>query len=238
MAIALVQRVTPTTTGSGASITATFASTPTSGNLMVAIICSNDGTATNPSGWTTAINNYNATEDDFIRIAYKVAGASESTAVTFTGLTNNHVLDIMEFSGTDATPLDDTGNTARTTSVQTLAVGTTESCTTTVNDTVAIAGLILRGTAASPSINDSYIGLQNALNSVSLLSAYKILTASGLTNPSFSWTNAGTAWAVVAAFKISAAAPTILTWLPRYEAARGPVVRVVSSGFNPGTKVD
>lgn len=214
MAIALVQRPA-TATASGASITNTFASGPTEGNLMVAVVCSNDGSATNPSGWTTAINNYNATEDDFIRLAYKVAGAAESSDVTFTGLTNNHALDILEFSGTDATPLDDTGNTARTVGVESIAAGGTESCTTTVADTVAIAGAILRTNGSPvvlPSINDSYIGLQTAINSITILAAYKILSASGTTNPTFSWTNAVTTWTVIAAFKQATAGAATGQW--------------------------
>ncbi len=80
--IALIQRTTGG--GSAGSFSATFAATPTSGNLLIAIAGTRiNGTMTAPAGWSTAINQ-TATPAPQAAVFYKLAGASEPTTVTVT----------------------------------------------------------------------------------------------------------------------------------------------------------
>jgi len=96
--------------GTGTSATATFASTPTEGNLLVAIAGyrtnidgTPDGNMVN-SGWTRRVNNRsNFTSGGFdktgIAIFTKIAGASEPTAVTTNWTAaREHTLIIQEFA--------------------------------------------------------------------------------------------------------------------------------------------
>ncbi|HZC82347.1 MAG TPA: hypothetical protein VE222_11665, partial [Nitrospiraceae bacterium] len=142
-------------TATGTSITVTFDNTPTNGNLMVAIVNSNDGDATNPTGWNTDVNKVDVTDDDFLRIASKVAGAGESSAVTFTGFVgNNHCLDIMEFSLPSATPLDVTSSDGESLGVTSQTSGTTG--TTAQASEVSIVGFHIRANVSGVSLTNGF----------------------------------------------------------------------------------
>jgi len=88
VAATVVQRAGNDTYYGGTSLSTTLGATPTVGNTLV-LVASGMGasphTVTGPSGWTAgpSANNY-----DFIGIWTKVAGASESTTVTTTFVTN------------------------------------------------------------------------------------------------------------------------------------------------------
>jgi hypothetical protein len=89
-------------TALSSSITASFGSTPTAGNLLVAIE-SNPNSASSfntPSGWTLAVSNANSSPGQVI--FYKLAGSSESKSVIVNGfptLNLEHTLRVLEFSG-------------------------------------------------------------------------------------------------------------------------------------------
>lgn len=210
MAISAVQNVTNTNT-TGTTIAATFGATPTVNNLGVATIQSNDGTCTNETGWSTAIDIYNATEDDFARIAYKVFGASESATVTFTGFAGNtKLLGLSEWTGNaTASPLDQTASTGRTTGATSISSGTT--ATTAQADELAVAVQALRAlNGGGLSYTNSFSGFHNLNNgsAFSGLSATKILSAAAAIETTFSWTTSGTTWAGIATFKASGGAAT------------------------------
>lgn len=101
MAIAFVQATSATTTG--ASITGTFTTAPTNGNLIVAYVAQQStNTWTAQSGWTQLTKPFSGDEG---AIFYKYAGASETTAqtpcTTSTG-TRRWVIHLAEYSGVDS----------------------------------------------------------------------------------------------------------------------------------------
>lgn len=97
--IALVQ--TASGGGTTGTFSATFGSTPTPGNLLVAIAGTRlSGTLTAPAGWSTAINQ-GAGAAPGEAIFYKVAGASEPLNVTMTTTAggNGNGLQLYEYAG-------------------------------------------------------------------------------------------------------------------------------------------
>ncbi len=111
-----MQRITSQdASGTGVlSATATYPQTPTQGNLLIAVISEKEpgggvGFDSFPSGWTAAGGNGSTTYDH--EILYKIAGASEPTAVTVAATvavaTEVNIM-IYEYSGIAASPLDRT----------------------------------------------------------------------------------------------------------------------------------
>ena len=210
-AIALVQTKGSSADTPAARITTTFDASPTEGNLMVATLSSNDGDMTNPSGWTTAVNNVNTTHDDFLRIAYKVAAAGESASITFTDMAGGGSanLGLYEFSGVDtASPLDDTGSTAFLLSRTDLGADNTVPLVTTVPDTVLVALLAVRADITSPAMSNTFTLTHDLKPTASFegVDGYRIVSSQGLNSTTFTWTNSGTALAAIAAFEASAGA--------------------------------
>lgn len=199
MPYAFVQKKQATTTTT-TEVAATFDATPTENNLMVGTIGSNDGSFTNPSGWTTAIEVYNATDDDILRIFYKVAGASESSTVTCTAFAGNTKhLGISEWSGVDtADPLDVTASTAVTPAVTTISSGTT--ATTSTANSLAVAEFAVRADIEAESADNSYSVLNTGNGTFSDFSASRIYSATEAAQTDGSWTTSGTAWAGIATF--------------------------------------
>jgi hypothetical protein len=141
--IALIQSATAG--GTATTVSATFAATPTAGDLLVAVIATRTtGTITGPSGWTSAINQGGSTAPNQA-IFYKIAGSAESKTVSAstTATGNGNGLQIYEYRG--VTTLDATGSTTGTGT----AVASGSLTTTTANELV-IAGLVsLGGTSVS-----------------------------------------------------------------------------------------
>ena len=112
--VTLVQKKTGTT-GSGTSVSATFDSPPTLNNLLVAIVGNRaSSTPTTPSGWSVAISETSNSPGQVIY--YKIAGASEASAVTvnYTVVTAL-ALQLYEYSGiSTSSPLDQTGSSSGT----------------------------------------------------------------------------------------------------------------------------
>lgn len=137
-AIVQVQKTTGSTT-SGTSVAATFGAMPANGNLLIAI-ASNYAASTGPTtpgGWTLIRDDSN--NNPGIAMYFKVAGASEPTAVTvsgygtstrlglqifeYSGLLTSGVLDQSNFnSGTDSTL--ESGNVTTTQQLELVMVGT------------------------------------------------------------------------------------------------------------------
>lgn len=213
MAASLVQDQQGTQVQNETTCTATYDSTPTQGNLLVAVFFTRStGGFTAPSGWTLDVESVNTTEDDRIQIYSKTAGASESTAVTFTGLASSSSggssLSIQEWSGMAASSqLDKTASTGRTSGTS-ISSGTT--ATLAQADEVAIAGVGLRSSSIAVSANNSFTVLNspsttaNAANQVT--DAYRILSATTGITTTFSWSGTIVAVAAIATYKVDVVA--------------------------------
>lgn len=193
----------------GTSLAATFSSTPTSSNLLVACVISRATTLTNPDGWTTAVEVFNATENDWVRIAYKIAGASESTTVTFVQSSDTAILSVTEWSGLNTSTHDQTASTGRTLTVTSLSTGTTG--TTTESAELAIAAVGVRAAIAASSFTNSFAlreeEVVNTIAPTSIIVGSKVLSSVGTQETTASWITAGTAMAAIATFKSTTVDP-------------------------------
>jgi hypothetical protein len=112
------------------SIAVTLGSTPTEGNLLLALHFTGDGNSIAPSGFSEAVALTDSGNADQGAIYYKIAGAAESSTVTCTsgGGSDEHVLTVMEVEGPwNASPLDQTASAgpSSTSSRDTGTTGTT-----------------------------------------------------------------------------------------------------------------
>ena len=134
-------RLIQKTTGGGtaSSFSATFAATPTAGNLLIAVAGTRiNGTMTAPAGWSTAINQ-TATPAPQAAIFYKLAGASEPTTVTVTTDATGNGNGIHLYEYRCVTTLDLVSSA--TGSSKSVSSG---SVTTTQPNSLLIAGLVAR----------------------------------------------------------------------------------------------
>lgn len=190
----------------GTTITATFPSTPTQNNLLVGTISTNDGTFTNPTGWSTAVEYDEPTSDDMQRIVYKVAGAGESTSVQATGFAgNSKYISIFEYSGTDTSaPFDVAATRTREDGVSISTVGPTATIANA--DSVAVAQVYIRDTnfPTAFSVTDAFtleydFGTGSATPWAAV--ATKILSSTTGPQTTFDWTTNGNAGGTIAVFK-------------------------------------
>lgn len=193
--------------GSDATATATFGSTPTVGNLMVAHYFTRATTATPPAGWTQAVQSFNATENDSVNVYYRIVQSGDGTGYTWGDGTDDELVRISEWSsstGWPANPVDKTATTGRTTATSSLSSGTT--ATTTQADELSIAAVGLRNIVANtPNYTNSFTGqtlVTGGTNTSTLFPAYKIETATGAKETTVSWSGgAETAIGCIAVFK-------------------------------------
>ena len=192
------------------SISATFDTAPTQDNLLVAVLSTRAASATNPSGWSTAIDVVNGVNNDLLRIAYKVAGASESSTVTFTlGAADQSALGIFEVSGNaTSSPLDLTASTGRQNNVTSISSGTT--ATTTQADEILFVGYYMRETITSPSLDNSFTLVHHEATSggqdITVVDGHRIVSATGAYESTASWTTSRVAMGAIATFKAAGAA--------------------------------
>ena len=144
--ITQVQKKDGGTSGNQTSITVTFDSTPTEDNLLILVHdYGSAATVTLPSGWSQAAQKRDTNDNgNTTTIAYKVAGASESTAVTVTvGSSKHSTLSIFEYSGiVTSSPLDQSA-TNGCGDGRSCSIGTTG--TTSQADELVIGGLGISG---------------------------------------------------------------------------------------------
>ncbi|MEJ0073256.1 MAG: hypothetical protein WDN27_04230 [Candidatus Saccharibacteria bacterium] len=145
--------------GTATSLTATFGSTPTQGDLLIAAAGGNSALTMSSSGWSLAASE---TLIQSAYIWYKIAGASESTSVQVSvGSADTIVLAIMEFSssgGWPSSPLDKTATNSAGTPGASIGTGTTGTTTSANELAVALVnphGWSL-GAPASPTWSNSY----------------------------------------------------------------------------------
>lgn len=138
MPLTPVQNKTAVTVAAAASLTATWTSTPTQGNLLLAFANSDGLLTMNSSGWTLAL----AEVVQFTALDHwwKIAGAAESTTVQVSPSASTSVaLFVMEFSGNSASPLDKTASNNPGSNAASIASGTTAA--TTQADETAFAAV-------------------------------------------------------------------------------------------------
>lgn len=192
MAIALVQ--SKSANAASGTMTLTWDSTPTQNNLIViALSIRSDANPSDPAGYSTAATVTNETHNDYLRIIYKIAGASESNPA-WTGLDAPAVAGGWEFSGiATSTPLDASGTVDSNGAELNTPLTTASTGTLAQADEVAIAAWGIRdfGSLASVAV-DSGFTLTHSLipATVYLAGAYKIVSATTALQPSLTWTSA------------------------------------------------
>lgn len=145
-----------------ASISATFATGPVSGHLLVAIAANRDNVTLDSysSGWSTALDqSANAPGQ---AILYRVAGASESSTLTvnYSGSTRLG-LQLYEYSGiVQSSPLDATASNTGTG----LSLSST-SITTAQSNELVIAGFVVQDVRTFSSWTNSFVEQNDFANS-------------------------------------------------------------------------
>ncbi len=179
MAIAEAQAWVGASAGAGGTVTATYGSTPTQGNLLIA--CARGTSAFSNvsfSGWTLAVQSFSNSGGSPIAIWYKIAGASEPTAVTLLWTASNPLnLSIGEYSGMLAAPLDQTG-TNPSTGVTGLSKNSGTTTPTTYPYSLCIALIGMAGNLGTITYGDGFT-LRNAPSTAVSFVASKVVYQKG-----------------------------------------------------------
>jgi len=239
-AISQVQRIITTSAGSQSSVSATFASAPTAGNLLIGLAYFGTGrTPTLPAGWSLALQTNDSPRAITI---YKVAGPGESSTVTVSasGTASQMGLSIFEYDGLDgtqATVLDRTASNFVVSGVNSVATGTTPPTTLADELLLASVNLFTNRTFSNTWTNGFVQQTLGARQTV----AHRIVSATGQFTTTEAWGgNTTGATATIAAFKAgtSAGANTLSdtdTFI--WTVSSGPTApdTTISSGPNPTT---
>jgi hypothetical protein len=205
MAIARVQDRVYKTENAEAT-TVTYGSTPTEGNLLVAISRGTDSPVANASiaGWTLAVGVAVISGSTGLGLWYKVAGASEpdDVVITWTGATNIQIT-ILEYGGFVGTPiLDKTESVADTGSIVTSrSSGTTAE--TSLADELCLASFGMGDVVTDCSLTNSFVTV-DPLWSLSASQNYfagsRVVSSTGAYETTISWTTARKTGGLVATF--------------------------------------
>ncbi len=207
MAISRLTGQDATGTSSTTSVNATYASTPTSGNLLIAVVGDNGANAgtTTITGWTRAITVASSTSNEG-SIFYKVSNGAESTTVTANNSdAGNMEIAIYEYTGFTSPVLDKTS--VGSGSGTTCGVGTTAT-TTDPNELLIVGAVGAGGAVTSPSWSNSY-SLRNSVTNVTreTITGDQIVAATSAYTSTVTWTGAvSTAAGIQATFKSTASA--------------------------------
>jgi len=150
----------------GASVTGTFSSQPSAGNLLVAVVGNRGSVSIDSitSGWQTAIDE--SGNEPGQAIFYRVAGASEPTtfSVWYSGSTRLG-LQLYEYSGMEQfAPLDST----KSSSGSGISLST-DSVTTSISNELVIAGFVVNEERSFTSWTNSFIERNDFANAGDLL---------------------------------------------------------------------
>ena len=173
------------TSSNSTSVSATFASTPTAGNLLVAIAANPSAysSVNAPAGWTLGRDNLNSSPGQIMY--YKIAGASEPKTVTFSGYedlwlnSDYHALQIMEFNGYAGTPV----TASATASGGVLGSTLTYPSVTTITDSALVVTASVNSANVIPllgALANAFTSLNNfTLSTERYVAAFKIGGAAG-----------------------------------------------------------
>lgn len=164
MAITRIASQDATGTGTAASsVSATYATTPTANNLLIAVVGDTDGnlSATAITGWTQA-DNFSQSITNEAYIFYKVATGAESTTVTAsTTAGTTSCMAIYEYTGLVTTSVNDKIIGNGSDSSNTCAIGPT--ATTTVASELLICCGFTTGAAVTFSSWSNSFNLRNSV---------------------------------------------------------------------------
>ena len=223
---ALVQSASGGSTNGATSVVATFANTPTPGNLLVAIAGAKSadsvsGVSSASGAWATAINEPGTSVPSRpgMGIFYRIAGASEATQVTASGGPTTLGLQIFEYSGVGALDGVSSGNGPGNTPASTGTV------TTSASDDLLIAGVDINTADNITGVSNNFNARGNFVTGFSggrqtFGSADRFDSAA---NNSTTFTHGNNSWrAQIAAFKASCIAGVLMVdaeavgYLPNY----------------------
>lgn len=197
-------------TSATTSVVATYASTPTVGNTMIASVYTNVGIGLESiTGWTSIIAGAFSGVAQSVTIWARVVQAGDGTTVTCSGATGATIMDmhIYEYSGLTTTITTDgtTNATSGVTSVSTLASG--NITTTNANDLLFMA-LATGGSTTSHAFTGGFNIRQSDAVAIRLVDADQIVAATGTYGSTPTWTTAVRAGIVFATFK-AASTPSV-----------------------------
>ena len=212
MAATLVQSATGSVDG-GTSLTATFGSALTEGNLMVAYVFTRAGTLTNPADWTTAIE---VPTGDVLRIAWKIVGAAEAEAITFTMASDQAVIRVQEWAPPAshtwvAADVPDVTASATATTATSHTTGTTAD--TTQAEALAVCAISYRVLTTNHAWTNSFTVQFHELDTVNdtgILTGYKTLSAIAAQESTGSQTESTSSRACIAVLLPTSSAATVV----------------------------
>jgi len=194
--------------GSGTNTaTASLASTPTEGNLLIAVGSSSTGELAGASltGWTLVTSaEYSLTAHLVVILWYKIAGAAESKDVTLNWTTGGTVrLVIEEWRGLHPTsPLDKSAKHDNDNSTYTSwSSGTT--ATTSVGDELWYAAFRTNAAVTNRSFSNSFT---KSYDLSTFVTGFLVVSATAAAETTYSWTTAAKCGGLVATFKVAPAA--------------------------------
>lgn len=192
------------------SVSATYTSTPTAGNTMIATVYSNVGIGLESiTGWTNIVSAAFSGVAQSVEIFARVVQAGDSTTVTCSGAVGATIMrmHIYEYSGLAASLTADGTNTATSgvTSVASLLSGSIT--TTNANDLLFIAGAT-GGAATSQAYDSSFSLRQVDASAIRLFDGDQIVSATGTYSTTGSWVTSLRAGSAIAAFQGATVTPT------------------------------
>lgn len=192
------------------SVSATYASTPTVGNTMIATVYANVGIGLESiTGWTNVVSAAFSGVAQSVEIFARVVQGGDGTGVTCSGATGATIMrmHIYEYSGLAATLTTDGTNTATSgvTNVTSLLSGSVT--TANANDLLFIAGAT-GGASTAQSYNSSFNLRQVDAATIRLFDGDQIVAATGTYSTTGSWTTSLRAGSAIAAFQAATVAAT------------------------------
>lgn len=188
-----ISRLTPqdaTASVTSTTVTATYASTPVLGDLLIATCFTNAGifslSMTSP-GWTNACFNLDGSGTNLLYSWYKIAGSGESTSVTCTNSSGSFTmqLHIYEYGGTNTTnQLPDFSAVTGTTAASGTSLLSNSLATVNNNDLLFVATAWSAG-VTSPSFDSGFNTLHTTTR---IITADNIVSSAGTYSTTCSWT--------------------------------------------------
>ena len=193
------------------TLSATFDTAATAGNLLVIGACS-DATIATPSGFSLGEQ---AVDAQGAYLFYKIAAGGETTLTVTPGVSRPAAMVIAEYSGITASgPLDQTATATNSGSPFVSASPGTSSATTQAVELVVAAvcphSFADNAQPASPSWSNSYTGRGTAVSAYTTTGAQNsgvfladlVVSSTGAQTTAATWTNSSQDWgAILATFK-------------------------------------
>lgn len=195
--------VSVTAAGAVSSATATYGSTPTQGNLLIACGRTSVGSFANASlaGWTLIAQTFCTSPSvSPFAIWYKIAGASESANVTlnWTGATNI-MLSIGEYSGMIASPFDKSNSVASDGSSSTTKLSSNSPATSYPYE-LCVAVIGTGGGVGTMTWSNSFVHRITSPSQPNLIVATRVVYQKGIYGTTLSHTISRAGGGIIATF--------------------------------------